>query len=145
MMDINFYVKSMESFTILSVVWYERLTQMLSIAHRPVRSQGIGKDTPSNMFFFINFEPLKFYWTYFLAFQTTTPKIPLMRLMSLDHKPKNEIMCYELEPWALTSFLCKYGLFWALEEIFPKFMIVLTWCGSLMKWSHVVWKFFPQQ
>ena len=32
-MDINFYVKSMENFTILSVVWYERLTQMLPIAY----------------------------------------------------------------------------------------------------------------
>ena len=82
MMDINFYVKSMESFTILSVMWYERLTQMLPIAHRPVRVQGIGEDTPSNMLSFINFEPLELYWTYFLALQTTTPKIPPMRLMS---------------------------------------------------------------
>ena len=46
--------------------------------------------------------------------------------------------------WAWTmgfdTFLCKYGLFWALEEILPKSMIVLTWCGSPMKWSHVIWK-----
>ena len=60
-MDISFYVKSMESFTILSIVWYKRLTQMLPIAHQPVRVQGIGKDTPNNMFSFINFEPLKLY------------------------------------------------------------------------------------
>ena len=33
-----------------------------------------------------------------------TPKIPSIRLMSLDHKPKNEIMCYELKPWALMHF-----------------------------------------
>ena len=57
---------------------------------------------------------------------------------------KNEMMCYELEPWALTHFLCKYGLFWVLEEIFLKSMIVLTWCGSPMKWSHMVWKICPQ-
>ena len=63
-------------------MWYERLTQMLPIAHRPVRVQGIGEDTPSNMLSFINFEPLELYWTYFLALQTTTPKIPPMRLMS---------------------------------------------------------------
>ena len=31
------------------------------------------------------------------------------------------------------AFLCEYGLFWALEEIFPKSMIMLTWCGSPMK------------
>ena len=60
-MDINFYVKSMESFTILSVMWYERLTRMLPIAHWPVKVQGIGEDMPSNMFSFINFEPLEFY------------------------------------------------------------------------------------
>ena len=60
-MNINFYVKSMGSFTILSVMWYERLTQMLSIAHRPVRVQGIREDMPSNMLSFINFEPLEFY------------------------------------------------------------------------------------
>ena len=125
-MDINFYVKSMGSFTILSVMWYERLTQMLPIARRLVRVQGIGEDTPSNMFSFINFEPLEFYWIYFLALQTTTPKILPMRLMSLDHEPKNEVMCHDLEPWALTPF-------WVLEEIFSKFMIMLTWCGSPMK------------
>ena len=87
-MNINFYVKSMESFIILSVMWYERLTQMSSIAHWPVKVQGIGEDTPSNMLSFINFEPLELYWTYILALQTTTPKIPPMRLLNLDHEPK---------------------------------------------------------
>ena len=33
----------------------------------------------------------------------------------------------------------------ALKEIFLKSMIMLTWCGSPMKWSHVVWKICPQQ
>ena len=108
-MDINFYVKSMESFTILSVMWYERLTQMLPIAHRPIRVQGIGEDTSNNMLSFINFELLELYWTYFLALQTTIPKILLMRLMSLDYKPKNEIMCCELEPWALKPFCVNMG------------------------------------
>ena len=72
-MNTNFYVKSMGSFIILSVMWYDRLTQMLPIAHWLVRVQGIGEDTPSNMLSFINFEPLEFYWAYFLALQTTTP------------------------------------------------------------------------
>ena len=110
-----------------------------------VKVQGIGEDMPSNMLSFINFELLEFYWTYFLALQITTLKIPSVKLMSLDHEPKNEMMCYEREPWALTPFLCKYELFWALEEIFSKYMIVLTWCGSPMKWSHVVCKICPQQ
>ena len=86
MVNINFYVKSMGNFIIFSVMWYERLTQMLPIAHWPIKVQGIGEDTPSNMLSFINFEPLELYWTYFLALQTTTPKIPLMRLMNLDHE-----------------------------------------------------------
>ena len=70
------------------------------------------------MLSFINFEPLELYWTYFLAFQTTTPKIPPMRLVSLDHEPK--MRCYGMSsnygtwwdyiamsfgPWALASFL----------------------------------------
>ena len=109
MMNINFYVKSMRSFIILSVIWYERLTQMLPITHWPVKVQGIGEDMPRNMLSFINFEPLKLYWTYFLALQTTTPKIPPMRLMSLNHKPKNEMMCYELELWALTPLCVNMG------------------------------------
>ena len=111
-MDINFYVKSMGSFTILSVMWYERLTEMLPIAHRPIKVQGIGKDTPSNMFSFINFEPLELYWTYFLALQTMTLKIPPMRLMSLDHELKNEMLCHEFELWALMR-LYRHE-FWAM-------------------------------
>ena len=54
---------------------------------------------------FINFKPLEFYRTYLLALQTTTPKVFLKRLMSLDHKPKMW--------WRTSGFviiLCKYGL-----------------------------------
>ena len=54
---------------------------------------------------FINFKPLKLYWTYLSALQTTTPKISLKRLMSLGHKPKMR--------WRTLGFvviLCKYGL-----------------------------------
>ena len=52
-----------------------------------------------------------------------------------------------LWPWTMSfdTFLCKYGLFWALKEVFPKLMIMLMWYGLLMKWSHVVWKICPQQ
>ena len=143
MMNINFYVKSMESFIILSVMWYERFTQMLPIAHWPVRVQGTGEDMPSNMPSFINFEPLELYWTYFLTLQTTTPKIPSMRLMSLDHEPKIRWCAMSLNH-GLWRLLCKYGLFWALKEVFPKSMIMFMWYGSPMEWSHVVWKICPQ-
>ena len=127
---------------------------MLPIAHWLIRIQGIGEDMLSNTLSFINFEPLKLYWTYFLALQTTTPKIPPLRLMS-----RNKMRCCAMSsnyglwwdyiamsfgPWASALF-CEYGLFWALEEIFPKSMIVLIWCRSPMKWNYVMWKFFPQQ
>ena len=144
MMDINLYVKNMGSFIILSVMWYERLTQMLSIAHWPVKVQGIREDMPSNMPSFINFEPLELYWTYFLAPQTTTLKIPPMRLMSLDNEPKMRWCAMSLIH-GLWCLLCKYGLFWALREVFPKSMIMLMWYGLPMEWSHVVWKICPQQ
>ena len=118
---------------------------MLPIAHWSVRVQGIREDMPSNMLTFINFELLEFYWTYFLTLQTTTPKIPPMRLMNLDHEQKMRRCAMSLNHgfWCL-FFICKYELFWALKEIFPKFMIMLIWCGLPMKWSHMVWKICPQ-
>ena len=99
-------------------MWCERFTQMLPFAHWPVRVQGIGEDMPSNILSFINFESLELYWTYFLVLQTTTPKIPPMRLMSLDHEPKMrccvmssnygpwwDYIAMTFGPWALASFL----------------------------------------
>ena len=99
-------------------MWCERLTQILPFAHWPVKVQGIGEDMPSNMLSFINFEPLELYWTYFLALQTTTPKIPLMRLMNLDYESKMrrcvmnsnygpwwDYIAMSFGPWALASFL----------------------------------------
>ena len=51
--------------------------------------------------------------------QTTTPKIPSMRLMSLDHEPKNEMMCHELEPGALMPFCVNRALL-GFRRDFPK-------------------------
>ena len=117
---------------------------MLPIAHWSVRVQGIGEDMPSNMLSFTNFELLELYWTYFLTLQTTTPKIPPMRLMNLDHEPKMRRCVMSLNHGFWRLFLCKYGLFWALKEILPKFIIMLMWCGLPMKWNHMVWKIYPQ-
>ena len=88
MMSINFYIKSMESFIILSVMWYERLTKCHLLHTDPSEFRELGKTRQVTCFPFIKFEPLDLYWTYFLAFQTTTPKIPPMRFMSLNHEPK---------------------------------------------------------
>ena len=91
---------------------------MLPIAYWPIKIQEIGEDMPSNMLSFINFELLKFYWTYFLALQTTTPEIPPMRLISLDHEQKMkccamssnygpwwDYIAMSFGPWAWASFL----------------------------------------
>ena len=72
---------------------------------------------------FINFKPLKLYWTYLLALQTTTPKVSPKRLMSLDHKPKMR--------WRTSGFvviLCKYGLL--LKKSFAMSVREVIWAVS---------------
>ena len=91
---------------------------MLPFAHWSIRVQGIEEDMSSNMLSLINFESLELYWIYFLVLQTTTPKIPPMRLMSLDHEPKMrccamssnygpwwDYIAMSFGPWASASFL----------------------------------------
>ena len=131
-MNIDFLCKDYGEFYYFKCYVMWEAYQMLPIAHWPVRVQGNGEDMPSIMLSFINFEPLELYWTYFLAPQTTTPKIPPMRLMSLDHKPKMRCCAMSLNyelwwdniamgygPWALASF-CEYGLFLGLKRDFVK-------------------------
>ena len=81
-MNISFYVKSMRSFIILSVMWYERLIKCYLLHTNPLEFRELGKTYQTTCIPFVNFEPLELYWTYFLALQTTTPKILSMRLMS---------------------------------------------------------------
>ena len=72
---------------------------------------------------FINFKPLEFYRTYLLALQTTTPKVSLKRLKSLDHKPKKR--------WHTSGFvviLCKYGLL--LKKPFAMSVREVIWAMS---------------
>ena len=136
MMNIIFYVKSMESFIILSIMWHERLTKCYLLHIDPSEFRELWKTCQS----------LELYWTYFLALQTTNPKIPPMRLMSLDHEPKMRCCAMSLNyglwwdniamsfrPWALVSF-CESELFWALKEVFPKSIYnLLKWCELPMK------------
>ena len=72
---------------------------------------------------FINFKPLELYWTYLLALQTTTPKVSLKRLMSLDHKRKMR--------WCTSGvvlILCKYGLL--LKKLLPMSVREVIWAVS---------------
>ena len=69
--------------------------QILPIAHWPVRVQGIGEDMLSNMLSFINFEPPELYWTSWSS-KPRLPKFPWW-----DSWAENEMLCHELELWAL--------------------------------------------
>ena len=117
---------------------------MSSIAHWPVRIQGIGEDTPSNM--------LSLYqiWTTgaLLNILLGPPNHDSQNSPDETHELGSWAKKWDDVPWVWTmgfdAFLYKYGLFWALKEVFPKSMIMLTWCGLPMKWSHVVWKICPQ-
>ena len=42
-MNINFYVKSMESFIILSVMWYEKFTKCYLLHTDPLEFKELGK------------------------------------------------------------------------------------------------------
>ena len=50
MMDINFYVKSMKSFIILSVMWYGRLTKCYILHTNPSEFRELGKTYQATCF-----------------------------------------------------------------------------------------------
>ena len=118
MMDINFYVKSMWSFIILSVMWYKRLTNCYLLHTDSLEFRELEKICQQHAFLYQLWTTGALLNIYFLALQTTTPKIPPMRLMSLDHEqkmrccamstnygPRWDYIAKSFEPWALASFL----------------------------------------
>ena len=143
MMNINFYVKSMKSFIILSVMWYERLTKCYLLHTDPSEFRELGKTCQA---------------TYFPLSTLNIGSLLNILFGPPNHDSQNSLdETHELGSWAkkwndvlwawtigFDVFLCKYGLFWALKEVFPKFMIMLTWCGLPMKWNYVVWKICPK-
>ena len=144
MMDINFYVKSMGSFIILSVMWYERLTKYYLLHINPSEFRELGKTCQATCF------PLSTWTTGALLNILLGPPNHLSQNSPDEtHKLGSWAKKWDDVLWAWTMgfdvFLCKYELFWVLEEILPKSMIVLTWCRSPMKWSYLGWKFCPQQ
>ena len=119
MMNINFYVKSMGSFITLSIyVMWEAYPDVTFCTLTRQSSGNWGRHAKQHAFLYQLWTTLELYWTYFLALQTTTPKIPLMRLMNLDHEPKMrccamssnygpwwDYIAMSFGPWALASFL----------------------------------------
>ena len=118
---------------------------------------------------FINFESLEIYWIYFLSFQTTTPKIPSMRLMSLDHELKIRwcAMRFNHEfwwdniamgfgPWALLGFKREFpkihdniDVVWVVNEIKPCSVKILSLTAIIQQFqiegkfkTLCIWDFF---
>ena len=145
MMNINFYVNSIGSFIILSVIWYERLTKCYLLHTDLSEFRELGKTCQVTSF------PLsKLNCWSFIEHTSWSSKSQLPKFLQWDSWAWIMSQKWDDMPWAWTMgfdvfFLCKYGLFWALKAIFPKFIIMLMWCGLPMKWNHVVWKICPQQ
>ena len=147
MIDINFYVKSMESFIILSIMWYERLTKCYLLHTDPSEFRELGKTCQITSF------PLSTLNHWSFIEHTSWPSKPRLPKFSwwdswawiMSQKRDDVLWAWTMGFDVFFFWMCKYGLFWDLEEIFPKSMKVLTWCRSPMKWSRVVWKICPQQ
>ena len=143
MMNINFYVKSMRSFITLSayVIWeaYPNVTFCI-LTHQS--SGNWGRHAKQHAFLYQ-------LWTTgaLLNILLGPPNHDFQNSLDETHEigswAKNEMLCHELKLWALMR-LYRHE-FWVLKYILAKFMIILIWCGSPMKWSHVVWKICPQQ
>ena len=146
-MDINFYVKSMESFIILSVMWYERYIKCYLLHTNPLKFRELGKTCQATCqaicFPLSTLDHWSFTEHTSWSSKSQLPKFPQWDLWAWILSQKwNDVL------WVWTmgfdAFLCKYRLFWALKEIFSKSMIMLMWYGLLMKWSHMIWKICPQ-
>ena len=143
MMNINFYVKSMGSFITLSayVIWEAYPNVTFCILTRQ-SSGNWGRHAKQHAFLYQ-------LWTTgaLLNILLGPPNHDFQNSLDETHEigswAKNEMLCHELELWALMR-LYRHE-FWVLKYILPKSMIILIWCGSPMKWSHVVWKICPQQ
>ena len=141
-MNINFSVKSMESFIILSVMWYERFIKCYLLYTDPSEFRELGNTCLATCF------PLSILNHWNFTEHTSWPSKPRLPKFSrrdswawIISRKWDDVL------WAWTmgfdAFWCKYELFWALKEIFPKSMIMLMWYGLPMKWSHMVWKICP--
>ena len=100
MMNINFYVKSMGSFIILSVMWYKRLTRCYLLHIDPSEFRELGKTCQATCF------PLSTLNCWSSIEHTSGPPNHDSQNSSnetheLGSWVENEMLCHELELWAL--------------------------------------------
>ena len=129
MMNINFYVKSMERFIILSVMWYERLTRCYLLHTNPSEFRELRKTCQTTCFPLSTLNHWSFTEYTFWPSKPRLPKFPWWAWI-ISQKWDDVLWAWTI---GFDAFLCKYELFWALKEIIPKFMIMLMWCRLLMK------------
>ena len=132
MMNINFYVKSMKSFIILNVMWYERLTKCYLLYTNPSKFKELGKTWQATCC------PLSIlnHWSFTEHISWPSkpwlPKFPRWDSLAWIMSQKWDDVL-----WAWTmgfdAFLCKYRLFWALKEVFSKIYNLLMCCKLPMK------------
>ena len=122
-MSIKFYEKEQWGISSSKVLCDKRCLSYVTCYTRTHQSSRSWRRHNKQHVSFINFKPLEIYWIYLLALQTTTPKVSLKRLMSLDHKPKMR--------WCTSGFvfiLCKFGLL--LKKSFAMSVKEIIWAVS---------------
>ena len=142
MMNITFYVKSVGSFIILNVIWYERLTQCYILHTDPSEFRKSGKTCQATCF------PLSTLNRWSFTKHTSWPSKPrLPKFPWWD--PWAWIMCreWDIVPWAWTMsfdeiispWTMGFGVIlwiWALLDFkkgFSKIHNLLMWCELPMK------------
>ena len=91
----------MESFIILSVMWYERLTKCYLLHTNPSEFRELGKTCQATCFPLSTLNHWSFTEHTSWPSKPRLPKFPPMRLMSLDHEPKMRCcaMSSNYGPW----------------------------------------------
>ena len=119
MMDINFYVKSMESFIILSVMWYEKLTKCYLLHTNSLEFRELGKTCQATCFLLSTLNHWSFTEHISWPSKPQLPKFPRWDSWTWIMSQKWD---YVLWAWAMgfDAFLCKYELFLSFKRDFPK-------------------------
>ena len=143
MININFYVKSIGSFIILSVMWYERLIKCYLLHTDQSKFRELGKTCQATCFHLSILNHWSFTEHTSWPSKPQLPKFPQWDSWVWIMSKKMRLCAMRLNHGLWHFFVCKYGFFWALREVFPKSMIMLMWYGSPKEWSYVVWKICP--